>query len=116
MNRVVTTRARAAVAAALTVAAGAAIAVVVVTVHAARAAWAVLVLLLSAADALVTAWLGVRPAGLWLSTMRRELADEARRGWHDAIDADVVEEIDGMDDDPDDDSAVSVLVNGKGAR
>ncbi|MGV2384099.1 MAG UNVERIFIED_CONTAM: hypothetical protein LOD86_02335 [Thermobifida fusca] len=69
-----------------------AVAVVLVAVRAARAAWAVAVLLLSAADALVTAWLGVRPAGLWVSAWRRELADATRRGWHDAIDAEVVDE------------------------
>lgn len=94
----------------LTVAAALVLAAVVVTVRAVRAAWAVLVLLLSAADALVTAWLGVRPAGLWLSAWRRELGDEARRGWHHAIDADVVEEIEGTDGA--DDLAVTVMVNG----
>src|SRR5690606_13772773 len=68
-----------------------AVAVAVVLVRAARAVVAVALLVLGALDALVTAWLGVRPVGPAAAAWRRALSDEARRAWHDAIDADVVE-------------------------
>jgi hypothetical protein len=57
-----------------------------------RAAVLVVLLVLGAVDALVTAALGVRPVGMWLATWRREIASEARRGYRGAIDAPVEDE------------------------
>lgn len=62
----------------------------------ARGLWAVFVLLATAVDALVTAWLGVPPLA-WLGRrIGRVIADEYRRGYHNARDAEEV-----LDDDQD---------------
>lgn len=53
---------------------------------------AVAVYLLGAADALLTARLGV-PRLAWVArVVGREIADEYRRGYHDARDAEVINE------------------------
>lgn len=59
-----------------------------------RGVTAVAFLLLGALDALLTARLGI-PRLAWLSRkVGREIADEYRRGYHDAVDAEVDEEND----------------------
>lgn len=59
-----------------------------------RGVTAVAFLLLGALDALLTARLGI-PRLAWLGRkLGREIADEYRRGYHDAVDAEVDEEND----------------------
>jgi hypothetical protein len=57
-----------------------------------RATWAVICLFIGAADALITALLGVTPlAGGW-ARVRTVIADRWRMAYLDARDADVVDE------------------------
>jgi hypothetical protein len=58
----------------------------------ARGVWFVVVLLATALDALLTALIGVPPLTWFARRIGRALADEYRRGYHDAVDADVVED------------------------
>jgi hypothetical protein len=64
-----------------------------------RAIWGVFCLFAGAADALVTAVLGITPlAGPW-ARIRAVIADRWRIAYLDAREADVVGEEDGTDDD-----------------
>jgi hypothetical protein len=56
-----------------------------------RGLWAVAVLFVTAADALITAALGVPPAAWALRRVRRAASDEYQRGYWHATDAEVVE-------------------------
>jgi hypothetical protein len=63
-----------------------------------RAIWGVTCLFIGAADALITALLGVTPlAGPW-TELRAVIADRWRLAYHDARDADVIEEGSEVDD------------------
>ena len=55
-----------------------------------RGCWAVLILVLTAIDALVTATLGIHPRPPVLSHLGHVIADEYRAGANEWIDADVV--------------------------
>ena len=52
---------------------------------------AVLVLVLTAADALVTAVIGIPPVTLALRQARRAIGDVYRTGYYDAVEAEVIE-------------------------
>jgi len=52
---------------------------------------AVLVLVLTAADALVTAVIGIPPITLALRRIRRAIGDEYSRGYYDAVEAEVID-------------------------
>jgi hypothetical protein len=65
-----------------------------------RGLWAVAVLFVTAADALITAVLGVPPAAWTLRRVRLAASDEYHRGYWHATDAEVVEP---HPDDPADD-------------
>lgn len=57
----------------------------------ARGLIAVLLLVLTGVDALATALVGLPPLAWIGRKLGRELADEYRRGYHDAQDAEVIE-------------------------
>jgi hypothetical protein len=56
-----------------------------------RGLQAVLVLVLTAADALVTAVIGIPPLTLALRRIRLAIGDEYRRGYYDAVEAEVID-------------------------
>lgn len=56
-----------------------------------RGLLAVLVLLLTALDALVTAVIGIPPVTLALRKARRAISDEYRRGYDNAVEAEVID-------------------------
>lgn len=56
-----------------------------------RGLWAVIVLVLTGVDALVTAVIGIRPLTPVLSRIGHVIADEYRAGANEWIDADVVD-------------------------
>lgn len=58
----------------------------------ARGVWFVLVLLATAVDSLLTALIGVPPLAWFARRIGHALADEYRRGYHNAVDAEVVED------------------------
>jgi hypothetical protein len=60
----------------------------------ARGVWFVLVLLGTAVDALLTALIGVPPLTWLARRIDQTLTDEYRRGYHNAVDAEVVEDAD----------------------
>src|SRR5262249_46634966 len=71
-----------------------------------RGVWAVICLITSAADALVSAVLGTPRMAPIGHRLGREIADEYRRGFHDAIDVtdpDDEDDVIDSDDQPDDD-------------
>ena len=65
----------------------------------ARGLLAVAVLLLTAADALVTALAGVPPMAWAARRIRRVIADEYRRAYYDAVDAEILPEDSGTGSD-----------------
>jgi hypothetical protein len=66
-----------------------------------RGVWFALLLLAGAADALLTAAIGMPRLGWLAGRIGRALADEYHRGLHDAIDGEVIEDADDMNDSND---------------